>query len=143
MNPHEMIGQPRSVWWGDLALGIPIELEFIDYFKAQSVRFARGEYMLYYAVAVSDYEPLRIRQGDEIIFHISFRCYQKELMKLPNEQRIPTQKKFAEGKNLYIKLEKVSRERIKVYYQEVREPIEGQLKEATLFYKMLKGGRER
>ena len=138
MNPHEMIGQPRSVWWGDLALGIPIELEFIDYFKAQSVRFARGEYMLYYDVAVSDYEPLRIRQGDEIIFHISFRCYQKELMKLPNEQRIPTQKKFAEGKNLYIKLEKVSRERIRIYQQEVREPTQEQLDNSRRFYRLVR-----
>ena len=143
MNPHEMIGQPRSIWWGDLTLGVPIELEFIDYFKAQSVKFARGEYMLYYAVAVSDYEPLKILKGDEIIFHISYRTYQKELMKLPNEQRIPTQRKFAEGKNLYINLEKVSREKIKIYSQEPREPTEEQLKEAESIYKMIRGVRER
>ena len=143
MNPHEMIGQPRSIWWGDLTLGTPIELEFIDYFKAQSVKFARGEYMLYYAVAVSDYEPLKILKGDEIIFHISCRMYQKELMKLPNDQRIPTQRKFAEGKNLYINLEKVSREKIKIYSQEPREPTQGQLKEAESIYKMIRGVRGR
>ena len=137
MNPHDYVGY-REIWWNELKIGEPIELEFIDYFKAPDYDIGKGHYTIYHAEAAEAYLPLGILKGDKFIFYISQRCYIKAIRKLKGEIITPCQRKFAEGKNLYIKLEKLNSERIIIYHQEPREPSEEQLKEAEKQYKMIR-----
>lgn len=137
MNPHDYIGC-REVWWNELKLGEPIELEIIDYFRADEYIIGKGRYVAYHAESLGDYLPLGILKGDRICFFVSSRCYVKALRKLKSECITPCQRKFAEGKNLHIKLEKLNSERILIHMQEPREPTEDQLKEAEIQYKMIR-----
>ena len=137
MNPHDFIGN-REIWWNELELGTPIELEFIDYFKASDYDIGKGHYMVYFVEAVEEYPSLGILKGDRFNFFMSYKCYLLALRRLKSEYIIPCQRKFAEGKKLYIKIEKLNTERIKIHFQEPREPTEEQFKEAIIQYRLIK-----
>ena len=142
MNPHDVIGCTRRVWWNELEVKNPIELEFIDYFRASDYRMSKGRYVIYYALTVSDYPYLGINQGEPILFYISYKSYIIALSRLRSEYLVPCQRKFAEGKNLYIKIEKVNTEKIKIHCQEIREPSEEQLSEAKRQYRLIRQENE-
>ncbi len=136
INPHETIGDKQWMFWNQWIDHKPVEFLLIDYFKAPVVR-KRGWYIVYYAIAQSPIEHLGVNKGDELILFITYKAYVNAINMLANEFRIPSQKKFSEGKNLYIKLEKVDKGRIKIHKQDVREPTEEQLLEAERQYKMI------
>lgn len=136
-NPHETIGDKQWMFWNQWLPGVPVDFLLIDYFKAPTVQ-KHGIYIVYYAIVQSDIEHLNVKKGDEIILFITYQAYRNALNLLCNEYRIPSQKKFSEGKNLYIKLEKIHEKRIKIHIQEVREPTQEQLVEADRQYSMIK-----
>ena len=137
INPHDFVGN-REIWWNELKLGEAIELVFIDYFKASDYPIGKGHYMIYIAEAAEAYPSLEILKGDKFNFFMSYKCYLLALRRLKSEYVIPCQRKFAEGKNLYVKIEKLNTERIKIHIQEPREPTEEQIKEAEIQYNLIK-----
>ena len=137
INPHETIGDKQWMFWNMWLDKKPVEFLLIDYFKAPTVKRGRGLYTVYYAIAQEPIDHMNVKAGDEIILFITYKAYVNAINVLCNEYRTPSMKKFAEGKNLYIKIEKVDRGRIKIHKQEVREPTEEQLLEADRQYKMI------
>lgn len=142
LNPHEYIGLRQIVWWNDLEQGVPIEMELVDYFKAPVYQLGRGVYVVYCAFAVSEHPHLRIKAGDILQVFIAYRAFINALTRLPNEEQIPCIKQYADGKNLYIKLEKLNSERIKVYCQSIRLPTEEHLKTAKWMYELIQKEHE-
>ncbi len=136
INPHETIGDKQWMFWNQWLDKEPVEFLLIDFFKAPVVR-RKGLYIIYYAIAEAPIKHLGIDKGDELLLSITYRAYCNALNMLRNEYRIPSQKKFAEGKNLYIKLERVNNTTIKIHKQEVRAPTEEQLLEADRQYKII------
>lgn len=142
LNPHEVVGTKQYVFWNQLILDKPIELEIIDYFKAKTLRKGRGYYTVYYAIARCNYDDIGIRECDELIFFMTYRSFVNALRKLP----ITVQRQFssndAKGKNLYIKFERVTKDWIKIHNQELREPTQEQLLEAGKQYELINNEHE-
>lgn len=138
VNAHRLVGNIRNIWWNQLTEKEPIELELIDYYKSDSYKFRRGEYQVYYAIAVADYPDLAILKGDELIIHISLASYCIAIRELKSEIITPCIEEFGKGKNLYIKLSKKNKRAVKIHTQSLREPTELQLKNAEIQYGWLK-----
>lgn len=122
LNPHDVITTKQQVFWNDLEVGIPIELELVDYFKAPVCLKARGIYVAYYAVAKCEYNPLGIKPGDELFVYFSYKAFVGAISKLPVDKQVPCLRKYADGKNLLIKVEKINSKCIKIFYQKIVEP---------------------
>ena len=138
INPHELVGDRQWVFWNELKMRVPLEFELIDYFKAPVVRKGSGAYVIYYAKAITPLKNLGVEKGDMIILFISFRAFVFALNKLKAEFKVPCTKKLADGKNLFIRLERYSPYEIKVHYQEIRVPDEEQLNDAAKQYALIK-----
>ena len=137
INAHELVGSFQTVYWNEWVVGDKLEFEFIDYFIAPVFKEGNCLYQVYYAVCKKDYPHLGMRDGDDIILHLSYRALSKALNRLPIEMKIPCLKKSAEGKNLFIKIERVNPISIKVHYQEPREPSEEHKANADKYYKII------
>lgn len=142
INPHETIGDKRWMFWNQWLDKKPVEFLLIDYFKAPVIKKRKGLYVIYYAIVKAPIDHLNADIGDELILSITYQAYLNAINMLPNKYRIPSQKKFAEGKNLYIKLERECRDKITIHKQEVREPTEEQILEADRQYKIIRAEQE-
>ncbi len=145
VNPHDLVGDKQLVFWNEWREGDTLEFELIDYFRAMPYRKSRGLYIIYWARAASDYLPLGIKAGNELVIFISYRAYNYALQKLPAELKVPCLRKYAEGKNLYIRIERENSERIKVHHQELREPSSDDVERSEGEYKLIESehGRRR
>ena len=137
LNPHERMGI-RVLYWGQFYIGDILEFEFVDYFSSVTIREGNGLYQVYYAIAKADNLNLGIVAGDEVELHLSYKTYCNALSALPTQMKTPCLKKFAKGKNLYMKISKRNSRELIVHYQEPREPTEQQLKEAESLYRMVR-----
>lgn len=138
INPHELVGNSQWVFWNEWPEKKPLEFELIDYFKAPVVKKKRGAYVVYYAKAITPIENLGVKEGDDLILFITFKAYVSALNKLRAEIKVPCSKKFADGKNLYIKIEKVCAYSLKIHNQEIRDCPEEQKIEALKQYEIIK-----
>ena len=137
LNAHERMGI-RVLYWGQFYLNDILEFELVDYFSSPIIREGNGLYHVYYAIAKADNLNLGIIAEDEIELHISYKTYCNALSFLPTQIKTPCLKKFADGKNLFIKISKRNSREIVVHYQEPREPTGQQLKEAESLYQMVR-----
>ncbi|MEK6883028.1 MAG: hypothetical protein AABY22_25615, partial [Nanoarchaeota archaeon] len=136
LNAHERMGI-RVLYWGQFYQDDILEFEIVDYFSSPIIREGNWIYHVYYAIVTADNLNLGIIAGDEIELHLSYKTYCNALSFLPTQMKTPCLKKFAEGKNLFMKISKKNSREIVVHYQEPREPTEQQLKEAESLYKMV------
>ena len=136
-NPHDSVGEVQFVFWNDWGEGAKLVFELVDYFKAPVYRKSRGVYVIYYAIARCDYAKLGFKKGDKLLLFISYNAYRYALEKLPAEQKVPCLRKYAEGKNNLMCIERVNSERIRIHSQEVREPTPEQLVEAEKQYALV------
>ena len=137
INSYEAIGENMWMFWGQFPLNEIVEFELIDYFKAPVV-CKRGYYMAYYALAGKDMPSLQVKKGEPITLFITYPAFLTALNMLPAELKIPCLKKYADGKNLYICMERMSKGRLKIHYQEVREPTPEQLVKAKEQYAQIR-----
>jgi len=137
LNAHEIVGSSQTMYWNEWPEGQLLEFELIDYFRSNVYPEGNGHYQIYYAIARKDNATLGIRDGDDILLHISYKGFVKTISRLPTEYKLPAMKKTAEGKNLFIRIEKVNSKSMKLHYQEVREPTEQNKEDADKYYKLI------
>ena len=134
---HELVGCCQTVYWNEWPLKKKHEFELVDYFSSPVYGVGRGQYHIYYAIAKSKIPELGIRVEDDLILYISFRTWLVELSKQPADIKIPCMKKNAEGKNLYVKVEKINPKFMKLHHEEPREPTVEQLEKAKKYYSII------
>jgi len=134
INPHDSVGDIQFVFWNEWGLGDKLDFELVNYFKAPVYNKGRGVYVIYYAIARCDYDKLGFRRGDKLLLFISYNAYRYAIAKLPAEQKVPCLRKFAEGKNNLMCIERVNSERIRIHTQVVVEPTPEQLLESEKQY---------
>lgn len=139
LHDHEIIGICQTVYWNQLAQGKQYDLLLIDFFRGEPLLEGKGYYQVYYAMALCDIEEWGTKKGDNLIFHISRKTWMKAIAFLPVQLKTPCQRKYAEGKNLYVKIERLNTKSIKIHHQEPREPTAEQLADAKKFYSIIKG----
>ncbi len=137
INAHEMVGSFQTVYWNEWRLRDKLEFELIDCFRSPVIKEGNGLYQVYYAISCMNYKPLGIREGDNIFLHISYRALVTALSKVPSDQKIPCLKENADGKNIYIKIERLSSKSMKVHYQEPREPTADHIIDAKKYYEII------
>ena len=138
LHDHELIGLCQTIYWGKWQLGKQHEFELIDFFSSQLDVEGNGQYQVYFAVALHDIQELGVRKGDSLILHISKACWMKAIANLPIQAKTPCLRKYAEGKNLYVKVERLNEKSVQIHAFEPREPTEEQLKDAKKFYSIIK-----
>ena len=137
LNPHETVGDKQWLFWNQWKEGQVLEFEFVDYFNAPVIR-KRGLYSVYYAIALCDIDNAGVRKDDKLILFISYKTLVTALHKLPKDLKTPCMKQYGEGKNLFIRIERINSTRIKIHHQELREPTEGQVKDADRQYAQIR-----
>ncbi len=138
VNAHELVGSFQTVYWNEWKEGKILEFELVDCFRSLVFKEGNGLYQVYYAIARSEDKTLGMREGDDIFLHVSWRALVKALSKVPVEQKIPCLKKNADGKNIFIRIEKLTSKSMKIHWQEPREPTVEQLENAGKYYEIIK-----
>ena len=138
VHDHELIGLCQTIYWNQWQLGKEYEFELVDYFKSEAYAEGRGYYQIYYAIALHDIEEFKVIKGDNLILCISKISWMKAMSFLPAQVKIPCLRKYSEGKNLYVKVERKNDKAIIIRHQEPREPTEEQLVNAKKFYTIIK-----
>src|SRR3990167_5696225 len=142
VHDHELIGLCQTIYWNQWQVGKEYEFELIDYFRAESYAEGRGYYQVYYAVALHNIEELKVIKGDSLILCISKIAWMKAISALPAQVKIPCLRKYSEGKNLYVKVERKNDKIVKIHHQEPREPTPENIENAKKFYSMFSRSEE-
>ena len=139
LNSHDRVGQAMVLYWNEFPDGLEMEFELVNPFEAPVVREGSGLYQVYYAISVSEFEinGMKIQPESAIELHIAYRSFVKALQKLAPQLRIPCLRKYADGRNILMKLKKLDQRRICVSHQEPREQKEGQFEAAKMIYAMV------
>ncbi len=137
LNAHEIVGSSQTLYWNEWPEAEILEFELVDYFRSDVYAEGNGHYQIYYAIARKDNEALGLRVGDDILLHISYKCFVKALSKLALEYKLPAMKSNAAGKNLLIKVERLNTKSMKIHYQEVIEPTKKNITDAERYYKLI------
>ncbi len=137
LHPHDMVGTVQKVFWGDADISTIFNVELVDWYKAPRVTRAGGWYVVFYAIAHTDLDQLGVMKDDDIILFFPYKTYCTALSTASTELRISTQRKYGEGKNLFLRIKKTSALRTKFIHGELRAPTPEQLIEAKKHYYQL------
>jgi len=137
-HPHDIVGMVQWIFWGDTPKETIFNVELVDWYKAPRFSRAGGWYVVFYALAHSDLDEMGVRKDDDIILFIPHKTYCTALYTATRELRTATQRQFGEGKNLFLRMKKLSDKRTKFLYGELREPKPEQLVEAKKHYEQIR-----
>ncbi len=137
LNAHEIVGSSQTLYWAEWPVAELMEFELIDFYRSKVYPEGNGVYHIYYAIARRDNKTLGIRVGDDIILHISYKSFVKAISRIPSEFKLPAMKQNAEGKNLWITIERLNSKEMKLHKQEVIEPTKENKTDADKYYKLI------
>ena len=142
-SPHDAVTNSPELYWNDLRIGDILEFELIDFYNGEIKKKGNSTYAVYLAIPSQDYELLKIRKNCYVTFFIAWRAFEKALQKLPTDMTTPCQRKYAEGKNILIKLEKSGANSIRIHNEEPIEPTAEQLEDSKKIYEMVRKDHDR